>query len=51
MLCCEGNGPGAGAAANVKDTLSVGLRLGGAVESLVLDEPHAVLEIWTGQKA
>ena len=46
MLGCEGDGPDAGTAADVHDTLIRKGHYGSTVEeTIVLNEPHAVLEV------
>lgn len=46
MLGCEGDGPDAGTAADVDDTLIRRGRYGSTVEeTIVRNEPHAVLEV------
>ena len=45
MLCCEGNGPDAGAAADVDDALFGRLGDWSAVEAMMLGKPHAMLQI------
>ncbi len=45
MLGCEGDGPDAGTAADVDDALVRRGGYGSTVEAIVLNEPHAVLEV------
>ena len=45
MLRCESDGPAAVTAANVNNALADVSGQGGAVEAMVLDEPHAMLKV------
>ena len=45
MLCCKCDGPDAGSTTYVEDAFVGGIRYWSTVEAVVLDEPHAVLQV------